>query len=62
MTIKLPIPAELEKPGRAITVWLHHEQMGYNYRLSELHSALGVSAEQNGRDNGEKGTGSPILL
>lgn len=34
----------LRSQGRAITgLWLHHEQMGYNYRLSELHSALGVS-------------------
>jgi perosamine synthetase len=22
--------------------WLHHERLGYNYRLSELHAALGV--------------------
>lgn len=28
--------------GRAITgFWLEHERMGYNYRLSELHAALG---------------------
>lgn len=28
--------------GRAITgFWLHHERVGYNYRLSELHAALG---------------------
>lgn len=34
----------LRSQGRAITgTWLHHQQMGYNYRLSELHSALGVS-------------------
>jgi len=34
----------LRSQGRAETGrWLHHEQMGYNYRLSELHSALGVS-------------------
>lgn len=28
--------------GRAITgFWLHHERIGYNYRLSELHAAMG---------------------
>lgn len=28
--------------GRAITgFWLHHERVGYNYRLSELHAAMG---------------------
>lgn len=28
--------------GRAITgFWLHHERIGYNYRLSELHAAIG---------------------
>jgi perosamine synthetase len=30
--------------GRAVTgLWLEHERMGYNYRLSELNSALGVA-------------------
>ena len=30
--------------GRAITgVWLEHERLGYNYRLSELNSALGIA-------------------
>lgn len=30
--------------GRAITgFWLEHERMGYNYRLSELNSALGAA-------------------
>lgn len=30
--------------GRASTgLWLEHERMGYNYRLSELNSALGVA-------------------
>lgn len=34
----------LRSQGRAETGrWLHHEQIGYNYRLSELHSALGVT-------------------
>lgn len=34
----------LRSQGRAVTgTWLHHDQMGYNYRLSELHSALGVA-------------------
>lgn len=33
----------MRSQGRAITgFWLHHERLGYNYRLSELHSALGV--------------------
>lgn len=28
--------------GRAITgFWLHHERLGYNYRMSELHAAIG---------------------
>lgn len=34
----------LRSQGRAVTGrWLHHENMGYNYRLSELHSTLGVA-------------------
>ncbi len=29
--------------GRAVTgFWLHHDRIGYNYRLSELHAALGA--------------------
>lgn len=29
--------------GRAVTgFWLHHERIGYNYRLSEIHAALGI--------------------
>ncbi|WP_042683470.1 DegT/DnrJ/EryC1/StrS family aminotransferase [Anaerosalibacter massiliensis] len=33
----------LRSQGRAITgFWLHHERLGYNYRLSELHAALGT--------------------
>lgn len=33
----------MRSQGRATTgVWLHHERLGYNYRLSELHSALGI--------------------
>jgi len=32
----------LRSQGRAITgLWLYHERLGYNYRLSELHAALG---------------------
>lgn len=32
----------LRSQGRAITgFWLHHERMGYNYRMSELSAALG---------------------
>lgn len=34
----------MRSQGRAITgTWLHHERLGYNYRLSELHAALGVA-------------------
>lgn len=34
----------LRNQGRAKNgKWLQHDQMGYNYRLSELHSALGVA-------------------
>lgn len=33
----------LRSQGRAITgLWLEHERLGYNYRLSELHAALGI--------------------
>ncbi|QXM06688.1 DegT/DnrJ/EryC1/StrS family aminotransferase [Crassaminicella indica] len=33
----------MRSQGRAITgTWLYHERLGYNYRLSELHAALGV--------------------
>lgn len=33
----------LRSQGRPITgQWLHHERLGYNYRMSELHAALGV--------------------
>ncbi|WP_422445602.1 DegT/DnrJ/EryC1/StrS family aminotransferase [Thermoanaerobacterium sp. DL9XJH110] len=29
--------------GRAVTgLWLEHERLGYNYRMSELHAALGL--------------------
>jgi perosamine synthetase len=32
----------LRSQGRAIAgFWLHHERLGYNYRMSELHAALG---------------------
>lgn len=32
----------LRSQGRAITgFWLHHERLGYNYRMSELNAALG---------------------
>jgi perosamine synthetase len=34
----------LRNQGRSKSLrWLEHEQMGYNYRLSELHAALGLS-------------------
>lgn len=33
----------MRSQGRSITgTWLHHERLGYNYRLSELHAALGI--------------------
>lgn len=33
----------MRSQGRAVTgLWLYHERLGYNYRLSELHAALGV--------------------
>lgn len=33
----------LRNQGRdSMGIWLHHEQLGYNYRMSELHAALGV--------------------
>jgi perosamine synthetase len=36
------ISESLRSQGRAITgFWLHHERMGYNYRMSELQAALG---------------------
>ncbi len=31
--------SEWDKPGS----WLEHERLGYNYRMSELHAALGVA-------------------
>lgn len=34
----------LRSQGRAITgFWLHHERLGYNYRMSELQAALGCA-------------------
>lgn len=34
----------MRSQGRAITgTWLYHERVGYNYRLSELHAALGIA-------------------
>ncbi|SHI53189.1 perosamine synthetase [Lutispora thermophila DSM 19022] len=34
----------MRSQGRAITgTWLYHERLGYNYRLSELHAALGIA-------------------
>jgi len=33
----------MRSQGRAITgTWLFHERLGYNYRMSELHAALGL--------------------
>lgn len=34
----------MRSQGRAVTgLWLHHERLGYNYRLSELHAAIGIA-------------------
>lgn len=34
----------MRSQGRPITgLWLEHERMGYNYRFSELHAALGIA-------------------
>ena len=33
----------MRSQGRAVTgLWLYHERLGYNFRLSELHAALGI--------------------
>lgn len=33
----------LRSQGRAVTgIWLHHERIGYNYRMNELQAALGI--------------------
>lgn len=33
----------LRSQGRAITgMWLHHERIGYNYRMNELQAAIGI--------------------
>ena len=40
-----PVPKAAGEAGAAqpgTGSWLHHERLGYNYRLSELHAALGV--------------------
>lgn len=34
----------MRSQGRSLTeTWLHHSRLGYNYRLSELHAALGLA-------------------
>lgn len=34
----------MRSQGRAITgLWLYHERLGYNYRMSELHAAIGIA-------------------
>jgi perosamine synthetase len=34
----------MRSQGRAVTgLWLYHERLGYNYRLSEIHSAIGIA-------------------
>lgn len=34
----------MRSQGRAVTgLWLNHERLGYNYRLSELHAAIGIA-------------------
>ncbi len=35
-------PDSPEPGGEGLGSWLEHERMGFNYRLSELHAALGV--------------------
>ena len=34
--------------------WLEHERLGYNYRLSEMSSALGISQMKRIRENALK--------
>ncbi|MEM0915690.1 MAG: DegT/DnrJ/EryC1/StrS family aminotransferase [Planctomycetota bacterium] len=36
-------PVSANADGTATGSWLHHEMLGYNYRLSEIASALGVA-------------------
>lgn len=34
----------MRSQGRAVTgLWLNHERLGYNYRMSELHAAIGIA-------------------
>lgn len=34
----------MRSQGRAVTgLWLYHERLGYNYRMSELHAAIGIA-------------------
>jgi len=35
--------ASVARPGGQLGGWLQHARLGYNYRLSELHAALGVA-------------------
>jgi perosamine synthetase len=37
---------EEDEPLSSLGSWLRHERLGYNYRLSELHAALGVAQMQ----------------
>jgi perosamine synthetase len=36
-------PGEATEAGTGLGTWLAHDRLGYNYRLSELHCALGVA-------------------
>ncbi|MEQ8845598.1 MAG: DegT/DnrJ/EryC1/StrS family aminotransferase [Phycisphaerales bacterium] len=39
-----PMPSELNDQGsKALGLWLAHERLGYNFRLSEIAAALGVA-------------------
>ena len=46
----------MRSQGRAITgLWLYHERLGYNYRLSEIHAALGIAQMERFDEIIEKG-------
>lgn len=38
-----PMPSELNSGSSALGLWLTHERLGYNFRLSEIAAALGVA-------------------
>jgi perosamine synthetase len=39
----LDLPALAEAPSTSTGAWLHHQRLGYNYRLSEVNAAIGVA-------------------